>query len=211
MTTLHKHFSKKSSHSRQTLMLHALGLVSGDPTIRIGYPFVFHPGVQVTVSEPGNAKWVYMMLPVPKGSLVTEIKVAHHRSGIQSKITHIRLVQQREPVAAEVVHDDSIAENIPSIYVISSSCHVIVEKSVLLKICMEFANTDDMIEFGSIEVQYIPNYEKTTTSDEGETKRKEERPIYTLNKKQTVKNQPTLVDLFFKTKKKRTISNISNT
>ncbi len=211
MTTLHKHFSKKSSHSRQTLMLHALGLVSGDPTIRIGYPFMFHPGVQVTVSEPGNAKWVYMMLSVPKGSLVTEIKVAHHRSGIQSRITHIRLVQQREPVAAEVVHDDSIAENIPSIYVISSSCHVIVEKSVLLKICMEFANTDDMIEFGSIEVQYIPNYEKTTTSDEGETKRKEERPIYTLNKKQTVKNQPTLVDLFFKTKKKRTISNISNT
>lgn len=192
-------------------MLHALGLVSGDPTIRIGYPFMFHPGVQVTVSEPGNAKWVYMMLSVPKGSLVTEIKVAHHRSGIQSRITHIRLVQQREPVAAEVVHDDSIAENIPSIYVISSSCHVIVEKGVLLKICMEFANTDDMIEFGSIEVQYIPNYEKTTTSDEGETKRKEERPIYTLNKKQTVKNQPTLVDLFFKTKKKRTISNISNT
>jgi len=112
-------------------MLHALGFVSGDPTIRIGYPFVFHPGVQVTVSEPGNAKWVYMMLPVPKGSLITEIKVAHHRSGIQSRITHIRLVQQREPVAAEVVHDDSIAENIPSIYVISSSCHVIAEKSVL--------------------------------------------------------------------------------
>ena len=211
MTTLHKPFSKKTSHGRQTLMLHALGFVSGDPTIRISYPFVFHPGVQVTVSEPGDAKWVYMMLPVPKGSLVTEIKVAHHRSGIQSRITHIRLVQQREPVAAEVVHDDSIAENIPSIYVISSSCHVIVEKGVLLKICMEFANTDDMIEFGSIEVQYIPNYEKTTTSDEGETKRKEERPIYTLNKKQTVKNQPTLVDLFFKTKKKRTISNISNT
>lgn len=211
MTTFHKHFSKKSSHSRQTFMLHALGLVSGDPTIRIGYPFVFHPGVQVTASEPGNAKWVYMMLPVPKGSLITEIKVAHHRSGIQSRITHIRLVQQREPVAAEVVHDDSIAENIPSIYVISSSCHVIAEKSVLLKICMEFANTDDMIEFGSIEVEYIPNYEKTITSDEGETKRKEERPIYTINKKQTVKNQPTLVDLFFKTKKKRTISNISNT
>jgi hypothetical protein len=211
MTTLHKPFSKKNSHSRQTLMLHALGFVSGDPTIRIGYPFVFHPGVQVTVSEPGNAKWVYMMLSVPKGSLITEIKVAHHRSGIQSRITHIRLVQQREPVAAEVVHDDPIAENIASISVISSSCHVIAEKSVLLKICMEFANTDDMIEFGSIEVQYIPNYEKTTTSDEGETKRKEERPIYTLNKKQTIKNQPTLVDLFFKTKKKRTISNISNT
>lgn len=192
-------------------MLHALGFVSGDPTIRIGYPFVFHPGVQVSASEPGNAKWVYMMLPVPKGSLITEIKVAHHRSGIQSRITHIRLVQQREPVAAEVVHDDSIAENIPSIYVISSSCHVIAEKSVLLKICMDFANIDDMIEFGSIEVEYIPNYEKTTTSDEGETKRKEERPIYSINKKQTVKNQSTLVDLFFKTKKKRTISNISNT
>jgi len=172
MANIHKHFSKKSSQSPQTLMLHAMGFVTGDPTITIGYPFVFHPGVQVTVTEPGEAKWVYMMLPVPKGSLLTEIKVAHHRSGIQSHISHIRLVEQKEPVTAEVVHDDKIEKSRPSISVISSACHVVVRKSILLKICMEFTNTDDMIEFGAVEVQFIPDYEMTNLPEEGNKKRK---------------------------------------
>jgi hypothetical protein len=205
MAHFNKHSSKKSSQNPQTLMLHALGFVTGDPTIRIGYPFVFHPGVQVTVTEPGDAKWIYMMLPLPKGSLITGIKVAHHRSGIQSNITHIRLVQQREPVTAEVIFDDRIGKDIPSLSVINSTCYVVAEKSTMLKICMDFSNTDDMIEFGAVEVEYIPDYEKMP--DEGEKKRKEDAQIYRFNGKHSVKEtQPTLVDLFFLPKKKKSIS-----
>jgi hypothetical protein len=207
MVTLHKHFARKSSQSRQTLMLHALGLVTGDPTIRISTPFVFHPGVQITVSEPGDAKWVYMMLPLPKGSLIERIQVAHHRSGIESRVTHIRLVEQKEPMAAEVLYDDPIEEEIPSHHIISSACHVVVERSVLLNVCMEFTSSDDMIEFGSVEVQYIPDYEKKMTSDEGDKKRKEEKLIYTSNKKHSEKNRPTLVDMFFQSNRRKTISN----
>lgn len=202
-----KHFFKRSSQIPQTLMLHAIGFVTGDPTIRIGYPFLFHPGVQITVTEPGEAKWVYLMLPVPKGSLLTEIKVAYHLSGIQSRISHIRLVEQREPVTAEVIHDDKIAENIPSISVISSACHVIAKKSMLLKICMEFTNTDDMIEFGAIEVQFIPNYEFVNLPDERDKKRKEDTLIYKFNGKHAVNEaQPTLTNLFFQSIKKKSIS-----
>ena len=141
-------------------MMHAVGLVSGDPTIQISSPFVFHPGVQITVTEPGDAKWIYMMLPLPKGSLIEEIRVAHHSSGIQSKVTHVRLVEQREPVAAEVLYDNPLEVETPSHHIISSACRVIVERSVLLNICMEFSSSDEMIEFGSIEVQYIPEFEK---------------------------------------------------
>jgi hypothetical protein len=188
-------------------MLHALGFVTGDPTIRISYPFVFHPGVQITVSEPGNAKWVYMMLPLPKGSLIERIHVAHHRSGIQSGVTHIRLVQQKEPMAAEVLYDNPVEQEIPSHHVISFACSVVVESSVLLNVCMEFTSSDDMIEFGSVEVQYIPDYEKKMTSDEGDKKRKEEKLIYTSNKKHSEKNRPTLVDMFFQSNRKKTISN----
>jgi len=149
-----------------------MGFVSGDPTIRISYPYVFHPGVQVTVTEPGDSKWIYMMLPMPKGSLITDIKVAHHRTGIQSYVSHIRLVEQREPVTAEVVHDDKIAESVPSNSIISCACHVVARKSMMLKICMTFDNTDDMIEFGAVELQFIPDYEMANLPEEGNKKRK---------------------------------------
>lgn len=208
MTTLHKHFSKKSSYSRQTLMLHALGFVSGDPTIRIGYPFVFHPGVQVTVTESGDAKWIYLMLPIPLGSLITEIKVAYHRSDILSHISRIRLVEQREPVTAEVVHDEEISNNIPSIGVIKSECHVIVKRSSLLKICMAFTSTESMIQFGGVEIGYIPDYKQLSQPDDTDNKRKEEALIYKFNKKQSInESQPSLADLFFQMRKKKTISN----
>lgn len=207
MALMHKHFSKRSCQNPQTLLLHAIGFVTGDPTIRIGYPFLFHPGVQVTVTEPGDAKWVYMMLPVPKGSLLTGIKVAHHRTGIQSHISHIRLVEQREPVAAEVVHDDRLEQSIPSSYVISSPCHVIAKKSMLLKICMEFSNTDDMIEFGAVEVQYIPDFEPVDINDDKNKKRKEDTLIYKFNGKHSDNaNQPILANLFSQTKRKQSIS-----
>lgn len=208
MTIKYKHFHKKTFPVSQTLMLHSLGFVSGDPTIRIGYPFVFHPGVQVSVTEPGDAKWVYLMLPIPKGSLITEIKVAYHRTDILSSISHIRLVEQREPMAAEVIYDEKISNALPSIGVIKSECHVTVKRSLILKICMAFTSTDAMIEFGGVEVEYIPDYEQQNLSeDDADKKRKEEMLIYKFNKKQSItENQPTLVDLFFQTRKKKTIS-----
>ena len=48
-------------------MLHALGLVTGDPTIRISSPFVFHPGVQITVSEPGDEAMMLDQEELPLG------------------------------------------------------------------------------------------------------------------------------------------------
>lgn len=208
MTIKYKHPHKKTFPVSQTLMLHSLGFVSGDPTIRIGYPFVFHPGVQVSVTEPGDAKWVYLMLPIPKGSLITEIKVAYHRTDILSCISHIRLVEQREPMAAEVIYDEKISNSLPSIGVIKSECHVTVKRSLILKICMAFTSADAMIEFGGVEVEYIPDYEQQNLSeDNADKKRKEEMLIYKFNKKQSItENQPTLVDLFFQTRKKKTIS-----
>ena len=205
MTIKYKHSHKKTFPVSQTLMLHSLGLVSGDPTIRIGYPFVFHPGVQVTVTEPGDAKWVYMMLPIPKGSLITEIKVAYHCTDILSHITHIRLVEQREPMAAEVIYNEIITNAIPSIGVIKSECHVTVKRSPILKICMAFTSTETMIEFGGVEVEYFPDHERQSLSDvDADKKRKEEMLIYKFNKKQSInESQPTLVDLFFQTRKKK--------
>lgn len=198
MTIRIKHFPNKMAKTRQTLMLHSMALVTGDPTIRISYPYVFHPGVFVNVTEPGDAKWVYLMLPIHKGSLITEIKVAYHRTDILSHISRIRLVEQREPVAAEVVHDEKITNTFPSIGVINSQCHVVVKKSLVLKICMTFTDTESSIEFGGVEVEYIPDYEQLIHSNDVNERRREETLIYKSSKKQSVnKSQPTPIDQSF--------------
>lgn len=164
------HITKKLLAKRESLMLHSLGFVTGDPSIKIDYPYVFHPGLQVTVSEPGDAKWIYMMLPVSRGSLITNIKIAHHRVGLQSHIMLIRLVEQREPIFATVVHNEAIEKTIPDTSVITSSCRVLVDNSILLNVCMNFASTDDMIELGMVEVSYIPHYASLLRQKKGEVK-----------------------------------------
>lgn len=160
---------KRPSLKHKCLMLHGLGFTSGDSTVKISYPFTFHPGVQVTVTEPGNAKWLYMMLPLSKGDLITEIRVAYY-SGSRSRISFIRLVEQREPVAAAMLHERKMPEEMPSMSEASTSCRVVVNKSVLLKVCLDFVSTNDMIEIGSVEVKYIPEYNTLQDSEKKKEK-----------------------------------------
>ena len=183
-------------------MLHGIGFVSGDPTIDLAYPYVFHPGMQVTVTEPGDSKWIYMMLPVVSGSLITDIKISYHRVGIDNRILFVRLVEQREPISATIVHDDKLKTEQSSSGIIQSSCRVLVKKSILLKVCIDFQNIDDMVEFGLVEIKYIPSFEEitgmkrrfmrerdTSSTENGRNTEKEHNPTMTellltkLNKK----------------------------
>ncbi|WP_298653960.1 hypothetical protein [uncultured Proteiniphilum sp.] len=201
------HISRKLLSKRQSLMLHALGFVTGDPSIRIDYPYVFHPGLQVQVSEPGDSKWIYMMLPVTRGSLITDIKIAYHRTGLQSRITLIRLVEQREPVSATVVHNEIIEKTTPVTDVINTVCRVVVNDSILLKVCLDFANTDDMIELGMVEISYIPNYTSfSVLKKKGiKTGYQKEDSITGLfsNSPSLNLRRPSLTELFLQKKEKR--------
>lgn len=151
--------SRKNLNREQTLLLHGVGFVTGDPTIRLEYPSVMHPGTTVTVSEAGDKKWIYMMLPITRGSLITRFQLACHRTGLESHISLIRLIEQSSPLSATVVHNEPVGASIPSGCTIESACNVIAANSLLLKVCMEFANTDDTIEFGAVEVTYVPNFQ----------------------------------------------------
>lgn len=154
--------SKKLLSKTQSLMLHGIGFVTGDPTINLGYPYIFHPGMHITVNEPGDSKWIYMMLPVVSGSLITDIKISYHRVGIDNRILFVRLVEQGEPISATIVHDDKLQTGLFTSGIIQSSCRVLVKNSILLKVCLEFQNIDDMIEFGQVEIKYIPAFEELT-------------------------------------------------
>ena len=197
------HISKKLLSKTESLMLHGVGFVTGDPTIKISYPFTFHPGMQVTVTEPGDSKWIYMMLPLNKGSLITDIRIAHHRIGLNSRISLIRLIEQREPISAVVVHNKKIEDSPPSTCIIHTGCSVIVRKSTLLKLCMNFSNTDEMIEIGSVEIRYIPSFVTLSGIDKNEMKISEENHFFTISKSQKIEEvKPTLAELFSQKKRK---------
>ncbi len=206
MRTKKNRTHKKLLLKQKSLMLHGLGLVTGDPTIKIGYPFLFHPGVQITVTEPGEAKWIYMMLPLSKGDLITEVKVAYSRTDMGSRISLIRLVEQRVPVSATVLHDEKIDKQTPSSFILSAPCRVSVKRSTFLKLCMNFINTDDMIEIGSIEIKYIPEYESIDYIEKIEEK-EEKRKMQALEigepPSEALHHKPTLADIFFFNKLKK--------
>lgn len=158
--------SKKKNLRAKSLMLHGIGFVSGDPTVRIGYPFVYHPGVKVTVSEQGEAKWIYMAIPLCKGDLISGIKVAYRNHGMSSGISLLRIVEQSEPVSATVVHNVELDRNTAGFTVFSSPCNIIVNSSAMLKLCMDFGDASDVIEIGSVEVRFIPGYADTTEQED---------------------------------------------
>lgn len=162
MPHLDINISKKLLTKRVSLMLHSIAFVTGDPTIKLGYPYVFHPGMQIRVNKEGDSKWIYMMLPLSSGDLITDIKIAYHRVGIENSIVMVRLVEQGEPISATVVHDEKTSSDLPATGVIHSSCSVLVKKSILLKVCLDIQNIEDMIEFGSVEIGYVPRFEEMT-------------------------------------------------
>ena len=147
-------------------MLNGIGLVTGDPTIKISYPFVFHPGAQVTVTEPGDAKWIYMMLPLCKGDLITEIKIVYQRTDINSDLLLMRLIEQDKPTSATVLHNLKVKSEATGVITITSACHIEVKKSMILKLCLNFSTIHTLLEFGAIEVKYIPEYTSMETKIE---------------------------------------------
>lgn len=200
------HISKKLLSKTESLMMHGVGFVTGDPTIKLSYPFTFHPGMQVTVTEPGDSKWLYMMLPLQQGSLITDIRIAHHRVGLSSYASIVRLIEQKEPISATVVHDEKFKDTVPSTCIIKSGCSVIVGNSILLKVCMNFASKDDMIEIGSVEIRYIPSYVSLSGMDKIERRNNEAGQIFKFNGKQKEESRLTLSNLFLQ-KKRNEISN----
>jgi len=74
-------------------------------------------------------------------------------------------------------------------------------------VCMNFANTDDMIEFGSVEICYIPDYmapHEKKKKDKKVSKEAEEMvATYLFNNHRALNmHRPTLAELFMKKKRK---------
>ncbi len=153
-----KTVSAKMKPANKSLMLNGMGFATGDPSIKISAPFILHPGTRVTVTEPGNAKWIYILLPLCKGDLITGTSVVYNKSDINTKIAQVRMVEQESPASATVVYSQKTNCEETGVLTLTGSCKVEVKTSVLLNLCLDFASTASMIELGAIEIHYIPEF-----------------------------------------------------
>ncbi len=86
----------------QTIWLSPTGFVSGDPTIKINYPSVFHPSTVVTCSLPGDLKWVSIDLRVPANATIENVIICYKVSNPASFISQIRIAELMTPDHATV-------------------------------------------------------------------------------------------------------------
>ena len=194
---------KKNRHTvmqgiqTEKLMLHGIGFVSGDPTIKLEYPYVQHTGMRVSVTEPGKVKWLYMMLPLSKGSLIKEVNISCHCTNTLSRITHLRLVEQGEPTTATLLHDSVLGEEIfhTNYVTIRTNCDVTVKNSILLKLCLNFLDTDDLIEIGSVAIKYVPAYDQIDETEKMEEQFRDAN-LYERLQRNTIKRDKTKANYF---------------
>lgn len=146
---------QKKFNIMSSLMLNGIGFITGDPTLKLNYPQVTHPGLQITTNAITQFKWIYLMLPLTKGSSITGLAITYNNSNARSFITQTRLVNQTSPDSALVVHDDATQLTATTVTTHTSTVSgVTVTGSIVLMLRLNFTNVADTIEIGSVEVDY---------------------------------------------------------
>jgi len=139
--------------SAQTLWISPTEWISGDPTLRLGYPSVQHPAVEITATAPGDLKWVFVGLRLPTGILIKAVRVCYQLSSKKSFISQVRLTEMQAPDVALVRHDDAtdLLSTDPTCYVSTVGAYH-PEGAVTLALRLKFAKKTDKITLGSVGV-----------------------------------------------------------
>lgn len=84
----------------QTIWLSPTGFVTGDPTLRVSYPFVSHPGTIVSCTAPRDFKWVSMGSRLPPDAQIDDVVICYEVSNARSFIAQVRLAEMTTPDVA---------------------------------------------------------------------------------------------------------------
>jgi hypothetical protein len=135
----------------QTIWLSPTNYVTGDPTLRVSYPFVSHPSTIVTCTTPGDYKWVSMGLRLPPNGQLEEVIICYEVSNVRSFISQTRLAEMTTPDHATVVHDDPthLTSTTPASYN-SAVSGLIPTGAVTLELRLNFQNASDEIILGAV-------------------------------------------------------------
>ena len=143
--------------SVQTLWLSPANFVTGDPTLRISYPYVAHPSTEVSCTAPGDFKWVSLGLQLPPDVYIDEIIVYHEVSNERSFIAQVRLAEMTSPQSATVIYDDP--SHLTSTTPASHSSPVggyVPTGAMTLELRLNFQDTNDKVFLGAVAVKIRP-------------------------------------------------------
>ena len=149
----------------QTIWLSPTNYVTGDPTLRVSYPFVSHPSTIAACTAPGDYKWVSMDLRLPPNVQIEEVIVCYEVSNARSFISQTRLAEMTTPDHATVVHDDPthLTSTTPASYN-SAVSGLIPTGAVTLELRLNFQNASDEILLGAVGAKIRPPTEHCVNS-----------------------------------------------
>jgi parallel beta-helix repeat protein len=148
----------------QTLWLSPTEFVTGDPSLRLSYPYISHSYAIVTCTSPGDFKWIFMGLWLPENVAIEEIIVCYHISIQQTQqnqlsfISQIRLTEMMTPDKAIIIHDDGtgLKDTSPTCYTSHVDGKVpSAGSTITLALRLNFKNTTDKIMLGAIGVKVL--------------------------------------------------------
>lgn len=139
--------------STQTLWISPTEWITGDPTLKLSYPSVQHPAVEITATTPGDLKWVFTGLRLPAGILIKAVRVCYQLSNKKSFISQVRLTEMQAPDVALVRHDDAtdLLSTDPTCYVSNVGAYR-PQGAVTLALRLKFAKKTDKITLGPVGV-----------------------------------------------------------
>jgi pectate lyase-like protein len=138
----------------QTIWLSPTNYVTGDPTLRVSYPFASHPSSIVTCTTPGDFKWVSMDLRLPPNVQIDELIICYEVSNVRSFISQTRLAEMTTPDHANVVHDDPTHLTSTTLASYSSAVSELIPTgAVALELRLNFQNASDEILLGAVGVR----------------------------------------------------------
>ena len=150
-----------------TQWLSPTDFVTGDESLRIAYPSVTHPAVEVKATTAGDLKWISLGLKIAPFREIIAVHVCYQLSNSRSFISQIRLAEMQTPDHAVVHHDDGteLISTQPTCYRSPLSTAYRPDGAVLLELRLNFQvdpqtqKVVDTITLGAVGLEvrsYIP-------------------------------------------------------
>jgi hypothetical protein len=131
--------------------------VTGDPRLRLSYPFAGHPSMVVTAKSRGENMWVAMGLHLPPRVSIDEVSICYQVSQQRSCITAVRLSELDIPDYPIVRHLDTSPLNGTTSQCYRSTVNGFVPAlAIVLELRLRFEHTKDRIMLGAVGIKIGP-------------------------------------------------------
>ena len=146
-----------------TVWISPTEFITGDPALKISYPLISLPAVEIRATKLSEPKWIELGLTLPPHIEITAVRVCYQLTNKSSFISQIRLIEMQTPGRALIRHEDP-----KDLRSTDSTCYVSElhepckpKGAVTLALRLDFHRGTDKIILGSVGID-------VTSPDSGE-------------------------------------------